>query len=126
MKRKPKPSIKSANRSLALFGIAVFMGVGLIALPIIVGVLLVVAYVPVGVAIFLPIAYMTRRRWQPKLTKYADRYLATPEHDRMQSRVGRTRGAPKPVTCPPKTDPTLELEFWNRRKGRYGTQEVHT
>ena len=96
MKRKPKQSIKSANRSLALFGIAVFMGVGLIALPIIVGVLLVVAYVPVGFAIFLPIAYMTRRRWQPKLTKYADRYLATPEHDGMQSRVGRTRGAPKP------------------------------
>lgn len=96
MKRKPKPSIKSADRSLALFGIAVFMGVGLIALPIIVGVLLVVAYVPVGVAIFLPIAYMTRRRWQPKLTKYADRYLATPDLDRMQSRVGRTRGAPKP------------------------------
>ena len=30
------------------------------------------------------------------------------------------------LTCPPKTDPTLELEFWNRRKGRYGTQEVHT
>ena len=30
------------------------------------------------------------------------------------------------VTCPPKTDPTLELEFWKRRKGRYGTQEVHT
>mgnify|MGYP002809491293 CR=1 FL=1 len=30
------------------------------------------------------------------------------------------------LTCPPKTDPTLELEFWKRRKGRYGTQEVHT
>jgi 4,5-DOPA dioxygenase extradiol len=30
------------------------------------------------------------------------------------------------VTCPPRTDPTLELEFWNRRKGRYVTQEVHT
>ena len=62
------------------------MSVGLIALPIIVGVLMVVAYVPVGVAIFFPIAYMTRPRWQPKLTKYADRYLATPELDRMQSR----------------------------------------
>jgi hypothetical protein len=24
------------------------------------------------------------------------------------------------LTCPPKTDPTLELEFWNWRKGRYG------
>ena len=96
MKRKPKPSIKSANRSLALFGITVFMGVGLIALPIIVGVILIVVYVPVGVALFIPIAYMTRRRWQPKLIKYADRYLATPELDRMQSRVGRTRGALKP------------------------------
>ncbi len=31
-----------------------------------------------------------------------------------------------PLTCPPKTDPTLELEFWHRRKGRYGTQEIHT
>jgi hypothetical protein len=29
------------------------------------------------------------------------------------------------LDLPPKTDPTLELEFWNRRKGRYGTQEVH-
>lgn len=95
MKRKPNPPITTANRSLALFGIAVFMSVGLIALPIIVGVLLVVAYVPVGVAIFLPIAYVTRRRWQPKLTKYADRYLATPELDRMQSRGGRNRGTQK-------------------------------
>jgi len=31
-----------------------------------------------------------------------------------------------PLTCPLNTDPTLELEFWKRRKGRYGTQEVHT
>ena len=93
MKRKPEPSEKSGNRSLALFGIAVFMGVGAIALPIIVGVVLVVAYVPVGVAIFLPIAYLTRRRWQPRLTKYADRYLATPELDGMPSRAGRNRGA---------------------------------
>ena len=30
------------------------------------------------------------------------------------------------LTCPPKTDPTLELEIWNHRKGRYITQEVHT
>ena len=29
------------------------------------------------------------------------------------------------LTCPPKTDPTLELEFRNRRKGRYGSQEIH-
>ena len=85
MKRKPNPPITIANRSLALFGIVVFMSVGLIVLPIIVGVLLMVAHVPVGVAIFLVIAYMTRRRWQPKLTKYADRYLAIPELDRMQS-----------------------------------------
>ena len=95
MKRKPNPPITTANRSLALFGITVFMRVGLIALPIIVGVLLMVAYVPVGVAIFLPIAYMTRRRWQPKLTKYADRYLATPELGRIQSPGGRNRGAQK-------------------------------
>jgi len=85
MKRKLNPPITIANRSLALFGIVVFMSVGLIALPIIVGVLLMVAHVPVGVAIFLAIACMTRRRWQPKLTKYADRYLAIPELDRMQS-----------------------------------------
>jgi len=31
-----------------------------------------------------------------------------------------------PADLPPKTDPTLELEIWKRRKGRYGTQEVHT
>ena len=90
MKRKPEPSKKSANRSLALFGIAVFVSVGLIALPIIVGVILAVAYLPVGVAILIPIAYMTRRRWQPWVTRQADRYLATPELDRMQARVGRT------------------------------------
>ena len=37
-----------------------------------------------------------------------------------------TASAVAQMTCPPKTDPTLELEFWNRRKGRYGSQEVHT
>ena len=30
------------------------------------------------------------------------------------------------VPGPLKIDPTLDLEFWNRRKGRYGSEEIHT
>jgi hypothetical protein len=76
------------------------VSVGLIALPIIVGVILAVAYLPVGVAILIPIAYMTRRRWQPWVTRQADRYLATPELDRMQARVGRTPSGRTRATQP--------------------------
>jgi len=96
MKRKIAPSTKTSILSLALFGICVFLGVGLIALPIIIGMMLVVAYIPVGVAIFLPIAYMTRQRWTPWIKKHTDRYLASPELDRMQARVDRKRAASKP------------------------------
>ena len=95
MKRKPEPSKKSANRSIALFGIAIFMGVGLMALPLIVRVVLVVAYLPGAVAIFVPIAYLTRRRWSPWLSRKTDRYFASPELDRMRARVDRSRVAPK-------------------------------
>jgi hypothetical protein len=106
MNRKPEPSKKSANRSIALFGIVVFMGVGLMALPLIVGVVLVVAYLPGAVAIGVPIAYLTRRRWTPWLKRKTDRYFASPELDRMQARAGRRRGPSTPVQVLAKSDRT--------------------
>jgi len=85
MKQTPKPSKKSANREFALFGILLFMGVGLLAVPIVIGLLFVIAYMPVGVAIFIPLAYFTRRRWSPWLKERSDRYFSSPELDRLEA-----------------------------------------
>ena len=78
MYRKPAPQ-KSLDKSLGILGTLSFMVAGLAVIPIIVGVLFAVAYMPFGVALLLVAGYLTRSRWTPGLRHRVQDYLSVPE-----------------------------------------------
>lgn len=106
MYRKPAPP-KSLDKRLGLLGMLSFMLAALAVIPIIVGVLYAVAYMPFGVAFLVLIGYMTRRRWTPGLRRRAQEFLSEPEIFHGVSRGLRERTEqlrPAPVRVRVETD----------------------
>lgn len=78
MQRKPAPR-KSLDKSLGLLGMVTFMVAAMAVVPVIVGVLYAVAYMPFGVAFLVIVGYLTRRRWVPGLRRRVQAFLSVPE-----------------------------------------------
>ena len=78
MQRKPAPQ-KSLDKSVGLMGMISFMVAALAVIPVIVGVLYAVAYMPFGVALLVVVGYLSRGRWAPSLKRRANEFLTIPE-----------------------------------------------
>ena len=74
---------------MAIFGLFAFMLAALLVIPIMVGVIYAVAFAPIGVALFIPVAFITRKRWVPAMQKRVGGWLATPELDEIIARRNR-------------------------------------
>ncbi len=78
MQRKPAPR-KSLDKSPGMRGTLSFMAAVLAFIPLIVGVLYAVAYMPLGVALLVVVGYLTRERWTPGLRRRVQDFLSVPE-----------------------------------------------
>ena len=78
MQRKPAPR-KSLDRSLGVIGALSYMAAALAVIPLMIGVLYAVVYMPFGVAFLVVVGYLTRGRWAPGLRRRVQNYLSVPE-----------------------------------------------
>ncbi len=105
MQRKPGPR-KSLDKSLGMLGTLSFMVAGLAVVPVIIGVLYAVAYVPFGVALLVVVGYLTRRRWTPGLRRRVQDFLSVPESTpALRERAERLHPTPARVPVASKSEP---------------------